>query len=85
MYTTYIVQCSDGSLYTGYTNNVAKRVKKHNAGIGARYTKTRRPVCLVYTETFKTKSRAMKREAAIKKLSRKKKLVLIDSGGTTSK
>lgn len=52
---TYIVKCSDGSLYTGWTNNLEKRIKDHNAGRGAKYTKARRPVVLVYKEEFPTK------------------------------
>lgn len=71
---TYIVKCSDGSLYTGWTNNLEKRIKDHNAGRGAKYTKARRPVVLVYKEEFPTKQEAMKREWEIKRLSRKEKL-----------
>ena len=74
---TYILSCSDGTLYTGWTNNLEKRLKAHNEGKGAKYTKTRRPVFLVYHEEFDTKEEAMKREYAIKKLSRAKKLALI--------
>ena len=74
---TYIVECSDHTLYTGWTNDLEKRVKAHNAGNGARYTKTRRPVVLVYYEEFQTKEEAMRREAAIKKLTRKQKELLI--------
>ena len=59
---TYIVKCSDGSLYTGWTNNLDKRLKAHNSGRGAKYTKTRRPVELVYYEKFLTKQEAMSRE-----------------------
>ena len=74
---TYILSCSDGTLYTGWTNDLEKRLKAHNEGKGAKYTKTRRPVSLVYHEEFDTKEEAMKREYAIKKLSRAKKLDLI--------
>lgn len=74
---TYIVKCSDGSLYTGWTNNLDKRLKAHNSGRGAKYTKTRRPVELVYYEKFLTKQEAMSREARIKQLSRSQKLELI--------
>ena len=63
---TYIVKCSDGSLYTGWTNDLDKRLKAHNSGRGAKYTKTRRPVELVYYEKFLTKQEAMSREARIK-------------------
>ena len=73
----YIVECKDKSLYTGWTNDVEARVKAHNEGKGAKYTKTRRPVKLVYTEEFATKQEATKREFAIKKLTREKKLKLI--------
>ena len=65
---TYIVKCSDGSLYTGWTNDLDKRLKAHNSGRGAKYTKTRRPVELVYYEKFLTKQEAMSREARIKQL-----------------
>ena len=76
---TYIVKCSDGSLYTGWTNNLEKRIKDHNAGRGAKYTKARRPVVLVYKEEFQTKQEAMKREWEIKRLSRKEKLSMIEN------
>lgn len=72
-----MVQCSDGTLYTGWTNDLKKRLEKHNAGKGARYTRGRLPVKLVYYEVFATKSEAMKRETQIKKLSRKQKLLFI--------
>ncbi len=74
---TYILRCKDGSLYTGWTNNLEKRVQDHNAGKGAKYTKSRRPVELVYYETFDTKEEAMRREYAVKQLSRTKKIQLI--------
>ena len=74
---TYIVKCSDGSLYTGWTNDLDKRLKAHNSGRGAKYTKTRRPVELVYYEKFLTKQEAMSREVRIKQLSRSQKLELI--------
>ena len=76
---TYIVQCSDGSLYTGWTNNLNKRIEDHNAGKGAKYTRSRLPVVLAYYEAFETKEEAMRREYAIKQLSRQKKLALIRS------
>lgn len=75
---TYIVKCSDETLYTGWTNNLKKRLEAHNSGKGAKYTK-RRPVELVYFEEYDTKQEAMKREYAIKQLSRQKKLALIHS------
>lgn len=78
MYYIYIVQCSDGTLYTGSTNNIEKRIAIHNTGkTGAKYTKIRRPVELVYQEQFETKSEALKREHAIKQLSRIEKLMLL--------
>ncbi|MDO4473618.1 MAG: GIY-YIG nuclease family protein [Eubacteriales bacterium] len=76
---TYIVRCSDGSFYTGWTNHLDERVKAHNAGNGAKYTKTRTPVELVYYEEFGSKTEAMKREYAIKQLSRKKKEELVEN------
>lgn len=69
----YLVRCSDNSLYAGWTNNIEKRLKAHNAGTGAKYTKSRRPVTLAYLEEFDTKSEAMKREAALKKMTHKQK------------
>lgn len=76
---TYILQCNDGSLYTGWTNNLEKRVSDHNQGKGAKYTKARLPVNLVYYEKFPTKSEAMRREWEIKQLSRQEKLSMIQS------
>lgn len=75
---TYIVRCSDGTLYTGWTNDLEKRIQSHNEGKGAKYTKMRTPVTLVYYETFPTKREAMKREYAIKQMRRKEKEKLID-------
>jgi putative endonuclease len=69
----YIVRCSDGSLYTGYTTDVERRVAEHNAGAGAKYTRGRRPVQLVYAEAHATISDAMRREYAIKQWRREKK------------
>ena len=74
---TYILECADGTLYCGWTNHLKKRVEAHNAGKGAKYTKSRRPVILVYYEEYETKSEALRREAAIKKLSRQEKLRMI--------
>jgi len=76
MWYVYLVQCSDSTLYCGISNNVPKRVSCHNSGKGARYTKTRRPVKLLYTEECGTKSSALKREYVIKQKSRKQKLSL---------
>lgn len=74
---TYIVECSDGSLYTGWTNDLEKRLKAHNEGKGAKYTKSRRPVKLVHVEEFDTKEEAMKREYKIKHMPREEKKRLI--------
>ena len=70
---TYILLCKDGTLYTGWTNDLKKRIKAHNKGKGAKYTKARRPVKLVYYEEYQTKEEAMKRECAIKRMGRKDK------------
>ena len=73
----YIVKCSDGTLYCGWTFDLGQRVKKHNLGKGAKYTRARSPVEVVYTEEYDTKSAAMKREYQIKQLTKKQKLNLI--------
>ena len=76
---TYIVRCADGTLYTGWTNSLQKRMKAHNEGKnGAKYTKTKRPVTLVYYEGFSTKEEAMRREYQIKQFTRHRKLELIN-------
>jgi putative endonuclease len=76
---TYIVRCADGTLYTGWTNCLEKRVKAHNGNkAGAKYTKAKRPVVLVYYEGFATKEEAMRREYEIKQLTRPQKLKLIE-------
>ena len=72
-----MLKCSDGTLYTGWTNDLEKRVEAHNSGKGAKYTKARRPVELAYYEEFETKEQAMKREYAINQLGRKEKQELI--------
>ncbi|MCL1830291.1 MAG: GIY-YIG nuclease family protein [Oscillospiraceae bacterium] len=77
-YYVYIMTCSDGTLYTGITNNIDRRLKEHNRGQGSRYTRTRRPVELSYSESFENRSSALKREFAIKRLPRKEKLRLLD-------
>lgn len=74
---TYILECSDGTLYTGWTNDIEKRIRVHNEGKGAKYTKNRRPVKLVHVEEFESKIDAMKREYEIKQMTRKKKELLI--------
>jgi len=79
-YYVYIVECADDTLYCGYTTDVTERVKTHNGKtkkVAAKYTKARRPVQLVYQESFATRSEAMKREAAIKQLTRPQKQQLI--------
>ena len=73
----YIVECSDGTFYTGWSTDPARREKTHNAGRGAKYTRMRRPVKLIYTEELPDRSRAMKREREIKKFSRKRKKKLV--------
>lgn len=73
----YILRCNDDSLYTGWTNNLEKRIKAHSDGKGAKYTRARVPVELVYFEVFEDKIEAMKREYEIKQLKRKEKLELI--------
>lgn len=74
---TYLLECADQTLYCGWTNDLEKRLNAHNQGTGAKYTKPRRPVTLVYYEEFQTKEEAMRREAAIKKLNRRQKKALI--------
>ena len=73
----YILKCNDDSFYTGWTNNLEKRIKAHNNGKGAKYTRARLPVEIVHYEEFEDKTDAMKREYQIKQLSRKEKLELI--------
>ena len=74
---TYILRCADGSLYTGWTNDLDKRIKEHKTGRGGKYTRAHAPVELVYYESFDTKNEAMSREWHIKQLTRKQKLALI--------
>ena len=74
---TYILKCQDGSFYTGWTNDLEKRIQAHNAGKGAKYTRNRRPVKLIYWEEYETKGEAMKREYAIKHMSRQEKEKLV--------
>lgn len=78
---TYIVKCSDKTFYTGWTNDLKKRIEMHNSGKGAKYTKARLPVELVYYEAFDTKEEAMSREWHIKRLSRSEKQKLIEAAG----
>ena len=76
----YILRCGDGTFYTGWTTDLQRRVMAHNSGIGGKYTKSRLPVELVYSEEYKDRREAQKREYAIKQLSRAEKLRLIKSG-----
>ena len=78
MYFVYIVRCKDNTLYTGYTDELEKRIKIHNKGKGAKYTRGRLPVILCYFEEYPNKSEALKREISIKKLKRREKLKLIE-------
>jgi putative endonuclease len=74
----YMLECADGTLYTGWTTNPERRVKEHNAGKGALYTRWRRPVEICYLEEAPDRSAAQRREVAIKKLTRHKKLMLVE-------
>lgn len=80
-YYVYILLCSDETFYIGTSNNVEKRVKTHNSGKGAKYTRARRPVQLLYTEKLSDKSSALKREIELKKYSRSKKEKLLLNAG----
>ena len=75
---TYLLRCCDGTLYCGWTNCLEKRVAAHNSGKGAKYTRARRPVALAYFEEYSTRGEAMRREAAIKRLSRAQKEALVE-------
>ena len=83
-YYTYILKCSDGSLYTGWTNDVDARLAAHNSGKGAKYTRSRRPVMLVYLHQFPSRSNAASHEYAIKQLSRKQKEELIKAHNSSA-
>ena len=78
---TYILECGDKSLYTGWTNDLKQRVERHDAGKGGKYTRSRLPVKLVYYEIHETKEEAMSREWAIKHMTRQEKLELIKKAG----
>jgi predicted GIY-YIG superfamily endonuclease len=78
----YIVRCADGSLYTGYARDPTARVKVHNLGRGAHYTACRRPVTLVYSESFPAKSEALRREHQLKRFTKAKKEALVLQGGS---
>lgn len=75
----YIARCADGTLYTGWTNDMEKRIAAHNSGLGAKYTRGRAPVEVIYYEEFALRKEAMSREMEIKKLSREKKLKLANA------
>ena len=75
-WTVYILKCGDGSLYTGITNNLAKRTLAHEQGSGAKYTRGRAPFSIIYKENYQNRSEATRRELEIKKLSRQEKLEL---------
>lgn len=77
-YSLYMLRCADGTLYTGITTDLARRVEEHNSSsVGAKYTRGRRPVTLVWSKRFRNRSRASQEEARVKKLSRSEKLTLI--------
>ncbi len=78
-YFVYIILCGDGTFYTGYTKNMEQRARLHADGQGARYTRSHPPTRVAYTETFKSRSEAMRRESAVKKMSHQEKQRLIDS------
>lgn len=79
-YLVYILRCGDGTLYTGCTNDLDRRLRAHQAGRGAKYTRSRLPVELVYREAMPDRSAALRREAAIKRMDRRAKLALIAAG-----
>ena len=81
----YVLECRDQSFYAGYTTDLLRREKEHNAGIGCKYTKSRRPVNMIYHEDFATRSEATKAEAAFKKLTRKQKEEKVGRNGNTEK
>lgn len=78
MHYVYVVECSDGTLYTGYTTDVDRRVGEHNSGEGAKYTRGRTPVSLAHVEEYETRSEAMSREAEVKSMSREEKEELVN-------
>lgn len=78
----YVLSCKDGSLYAGYTNDLERRVRLHNEGKGAKYTRGRGPVRLIFSKTYSTKSEALKAEYAFKQLERKEKLQYLIKEGT---
>ena len=85
MYYVYLLRCRDGTLYTGSTNDLERRLAAHNAGKGAKYTRGRRPVTLVYWESCLDRSSALRREYAVKQMSRSQKLELVRRAETACK
>jgi predicted GIY-YIG superfamily endonuclease len=83
VWSLYILECSDGSFYTGVTTDIDRRLREHQAGTASRYTRTRRPVALVYREDCGTRSRALEREYAVKSLSRRGKEELVATSGSS--
>ncbi|HYU37772.1 MAG TPA: GIY-YIG nuclease family protein [Gemmatimonadales bacterium] len=81
MWTVYMLRCRDGSLYTGITNDLSRRLGRHRAGTASAYTRARRPVRLVYQERQPDRSAAQRREAAVRRLSRREKLALVRGAG----
>lgn len=81
-WTVYILRCGDGTLYTGCTNDLPQRLKAHQSGRGAKYTRSRLPVTLAYREEAEDRSAALRREIAVKRLTRQEKLALIKAGNT---
>jgi len=77
----YVLRCRTGEFYTGCTTDIDRRLREHNSGRGARFTRTRRPVALVYQENVKSRAEALRRELAIKRLSRARKMELVRSPG----
>jgi putative endonuclease len=85
MWYVYILRCRDGSLYTGISNDIQKRLSKHNSGKASKYTRARRPLELVYTEKLRSKPQALRREAEIKSLSAQNKRQIVNQGISAEK
>ncbi len=84
IYQVYMLSCADGSLYTGISNDLARRLRAHNRGIASKYTRSRLPVQLLYQESWPNKSEALRRELEIKKLTREQKWLLIQNSAEAS-
>ncbi len=82
MYYAYMLRCADGTIYSGYAADMEKRIRVHNAGKGAKYTRARLPVFLMHYESFETKGDAMRREGAFKRMTREQKLALCKTAPT---